>query len=58
MQVLEDVIWILNELIQANEMVFMNFLYIEHYDASFGDDCDAKMNDSNLSNSFHELLVY
>ena len=33
----------LNELIQANEMVFMNFLYIEHYGASFGDDIDAKM---------------
>ena len=23
---------------------FMNFWYIEHYDASFGDDIDAKMN--------------
>ena len=35
----------LNELIQANEMVFcMNFWYIEHYGASFGDDIDAKMN--------------
>ena len=38
-QVLE-MIWKLNELIQANEMVFMNFWYIEHYGASFG---DAKM---------------
>ena len=34
----------LNELIQANEMVFMNFWYIEHYGVSFGDDIDAKMN--------------
>ena len=34
----------LNELIQANEMVFMNFWYIEHYAASFGYDLDAKMN--------------
>ena len=34
----------LNELIQANEMVFMNFLYFEHYGASFGDDFDAGMN--------------
>ena len=36
-QVLE-MIWVLNELIQANKMVF------EHYGASFGDDIDAKMN--------------
>ena len=28
----------LNEVIQANQMVFMNFWYIEHYGASFGDD--------------------
>ena len=48
----------LNKLIQANEMAFMNFWYIEHYAASFGDDLDARMNDSNLSNGFHELLVY
>ena len=34
----------LNELIQANEIFFMNFRYIEHYDARFGDDIDAKMN--------------
>ena len=33
----------LNELIQANQMVSMNFLYIEHYGACFGDDIDAKM---------------
>ena len=33
----------LNELIQANEMVFMNFWYIEHYGACFGDGI-AKMN--------------
>ena len=38
------VIWMLNELIQANEMIFMNFWYIEHYCASFGDDFDAIMN--------------
>ena len=42
-QVLE-MIWMLNELIQANLMVFMNFLYIEHYSACFGDHIDAKMN--------------
>ena len=42
-QVLE-MIWVLNELIQANEMVFMNFWYIEHYGACFRDDIDAKMN--------------
>ena len=42
-QVLE-MIWMQNELIQANEMIFMNFWYIEHYGASFGDDIDAKMN--------------
>ena len=41
-QVLE-MIWKLNELIQANEMVFMNFWYIEHDGASFGDDIDVKM---------------
>ena len=34
----------LNELIQANEMVFKNFWYIEHYGVSFGDEFDAKMN--------------
>ena len=40
-------IWLLNEVIQANQtnqMVFMNFWYIEHYGASFGDDIDAKRN--------------
>ena len=37
-------IWVLNELKQANEMVLMNFWYIEHYGACFGDDIDAKMN--------------
>ena len=42
-QVLE-MIWMLNELIQANEMDFMNFWYIEHSGASFGDDVDAKKN--------------
>ena len=34
----------LNELIQANEMFFMNFWYIELYGAIFVDDIDAKMN--------------
>ena len=34
----------LNELIQAYEMFFMNLWYIEHYAESFGDDFDAKMN--------------
>ena len=34
----------LNELIQANEMVFMNFWYIEHYDACFRDGIHTKMN--------------
>ena len=29
-QVLE-MIWMLNEVILANQMVFMNFWYIEHY---------------------------
>ena len=43
MQVLE-MIWMLNEVIQAIQMFFMNFWYIEHYGASFGDDIDAKMN--------------
>ena len=37
-------IWVLNELIQAIEMVFMKFWNIESYGASFGDDIDAKMN--------------
>ena len=39
-----EMIRMLNELIQANEMVFMNFWYVDHYGASFGDDIDAKMN--------------
>ena len=39
-QVLEK-IWMLNEVIEAIQMVFMNFWYIEHYGASFGDDIDA-----------------
>ena len=37
-------IWVLNELIQAFEMVFMNSWNIEPYGASFGDDIDVKMN--------------
>ena len=43
---------------QTYQIVFMNFWYIEHYGVNFGDDFDARMNDSNLSNGFHELLVY
>ena len=34
----------LSELIQANEIVFMNFKYIELCRASFGDGIDDKMN--------------
>ena len=34
----------LNELIQANEMGFMNFWFIEHYSECFGEGIDAKMN--------------
>ena len=33
-----------NELIQANEMVIMNFWYIEHKGARFGDNIEAKNN--------------
>ena len=36
-------IWMQNELFQANKMIFMNFWYIEHYGASVEDDFDAKM---------------
>ena len=32
----------LNELFQTYQIYFMNFWYIEHYAASFGDDFDAK----------------
>ena len=52
----------LNELIQANKMVFMNFWYIEHYGTSFGGDIDAKMNyfkhkkSEKLMHSRHKLL--
>ena len=42
-QVLE-MIWVLNELIKANEMVFMNFWFIEYYGTCFGNDFDAVMN--------------
>ena len=49
-----EIIWMQNELIQANEMIFMNFWYVVHYGASFGDDIDAKMNyTSNISNGIH-----
>ena len=43
-----EMIWILNELIQANENFFMNFWSIEHYGASLGDNIDAKLTISNL----------
>ena len=33
-------------------MVIMNFWYIEHYGASFGDDIDAIMNNLNISNGY------
>ena len=33
----------MNELIQTSRIFFMNFWYIEHYGACFGDDFDAKM---------------
>ena len=39
-----------NELIQTYPMVFKNFWYIEHYGEDFGDDFDAKMSTSNISN--------
>ena len=39
----------LNEVIQANQMVFMNFWYIEHYGARVGDDfVIKKINITNL----------
>ena len=38
----------LNELIQANEKVFMNFWNIEHYGGSFG----LKITISNISNVY------
>ena len=37
-----EMIWMLNELIQANQMVFT--ISWEHYGAGIGDDFDAKMN--------------
>ena len=39
-----EMIWMLNELIQANEMVFMNSWTIEQYGAGIGDVFEAKMN--------------
>ena len=48
----------LNEVIQANQMVFMNFLYIEHYDARVGDDIDAKITISNISNGYSMYFDY
>ena len=56
-QVLE-MIWKLNELIQANEMVFMNFWYIEHYGASFGDDIDVKMTYFKHVNGYSMYIDY
>ena len=48
----------LNEVIQANQMVFMNFCYIEHYGASFGYDIDAKRTISNISNGYSMYIDY
>ena len=42
-QVLE-MTWMLNELIQENQMVFTNSWTIEQYSAGIGDVFDAKMN--------------
>ena len=55
MQVLA-MIWMLNELIQANQMVFMKSWTIEQYGASFGDDIDAKRTISRLFNVFCGIL--
>ena len=43
MQVLE-MIWMLNVVIQANQMVFMKSLTIEQYGAGIGDYFDVRMN--------------
>ena len=51
-------IWMLNEVIQANQMVLMNFWYIEHYGASVGDDIDAKRTISNISNGYSMYFDY
>ena len=48
----------LNEVIQANQMVLMNFWYIEHYGASVGDDIDAKRTISNISNGYSMYFDY
>ena len=40
----QEIIWMLNELIQAIQMVFMKSWTIEQYGAGIGDDFDAIMN--------------
>ena len=57
MQVLE-IIWMLNEVILANQMVLMNFWYIEHYGARVGDDIDAKRTISNISKGYSMYFDY
>ena len=44
--------------IQANQMVLMNFWYIEHYGARVGDDIDAKRTISNISNGYSMYFDY
>ena len=39
-----EMIWMLNELIQANQIVFMKSWTIEQFGAGIGDDFEAKMN--------------
>ena len=48
----------LNEVILANQMVLMNFWYIEHYGARVGDDIDAKRTISNISNGYSMYFDY
>ena len=40
----QEIIWMLNELIQAIQIVFMKSWTIEQYGAGIGDDFDAIMN--------------
>ena len=40
------------------KMVYMNFWYIEHYGASFGDDIDAKRTISHISNDYSMYIDY
>ena len=51
-------IWMLNELIQANAMVFMNFWCIEHYGACFSDGIDVKWTISNKPNGYSMYIDY